>query len=102
MSEDDEAMDPMLAAVGLAVEPVTPPAGLRDRILEAARARPIETGPVVELRRRPGGAFRMPLGALAAMVAFALLVGLLAGDRFGQANAPAGQQQVARFTLTGS
>ena len=38
MFEQDELSEPAFAAIGLAVEPVTPPAALRTRIVSAAEA----------------------------------------------------------------
>jgi anti-sigma-K factor RskA len=86
MSEQDELNDPVFEALALGVEPVTPPARLRARILTAA-AQP---------RTRPGG-FRMPLAAMAA----ALVVALLAGLVVGRITAPSPPPVVTHFTLAG-
>jgi anti-sigma-K factor RskA len=95
MADFQEMDDPAFQALGLAVEPVTPPPGLRARVLAAARE------PAVLEPRRWRAAVRVPLGAVAAMVVVALLGGLLAGERIGESRAPAPPSQVAHFTLTG-
>ena len=95
MSEFNELDDPAFAAIGLAVEPVAPPPGLRARMLAAARE------PAAGERSRWRAAARVPLGAVAALVVVALLGGLLAGERLGESRAPAPPPQVVHFTLTG-
>ena len=96
----DEFDDPALHLVGLAAEPAPPPAGLRERILAGARVPASER--VVQLPARSWrGGFRVPLGAVAAMVVVALVAGLVAGERLGESRAPAPPAQVAHFTLTG-
>jgi len=95
MADFQEMDDPAFQALGLAVEPVTPPPGLRARVLAAVRE------PAVLEPRRWRAAVRVPLGAVAAIVVVALLGGLLAGERIGESRAPAPQSQVAHFTLTG-
>lgn len=99
MSEQNELDNPVLDALALAVEPVAPPAGLRERILAAAR----EGAEVVPLERAaPRRTFpRIPLGAVAAMVAVALLAGLVAGDAIGRGGASQPPPASTRFTLSG-
>lgn len=92
--------DPVFALIGLAADPLTPPADLRDRILATARM-PREQRVVMVPRRRWGMA-RVPLGAVAALVVIALLAGLFVGDRIGASTAPPAPVQVSHFTLTGS
>lgn len=103
MSDHDEMEEgAAFDAIGLAVEPVAPPAGLRDRILATARtpqADRVVANP--EPRRRWTGIARVPLGAVAALVVVALLAGLLVGDRIGASNPPPAPSQVAHFTLAG-
>jgi len=95
MSEQDELEMAVLGALALSVEPVPPPAGLRDRILADAR--------VVQLpgSRRGRAPLRVPLGVVAAMVIVALVAGLLVGDVVGRVTAPPPPAQVAHFTLQG-
>ena len=95
MFESDEIDDPAFAAIGLAAEPVAPPAGLRARVLAAARK------PAGVERPRWWAPMRVPVGAVAAIVVVALLAGLFVGDRFGESRAPAPPAQVAHFTLSG-
>jgi len=100
MSEQDERDNRVLDALALGVEPVTPPAGLRERILAAA-AEPAreERGRVVPLprTRRPSAGWRMPVGAVAAALVVALLSGLL----LGRITAPAPAPVVTHFTMAG-
>jgi anti-sigma-K factor RskA len=100
MSEQDERDNRVLDALALGVEPVTPPVGLRERILAAA-AEPAreEPGRVVPLPRpRPTSSrWRLPVGALAA----ALLVALLSGLLLGRITAPTPAPVVTHFTMTG-
>jgi anti-sigma-K factor RskA len=97
MPEQEEMESRLLEALALGVDPVEPPPGLRERILAAASA-PAgeERGRVVPLRRAPFER-RLPVGAVAAAVALALLAGLL----IGRTTAPAPPPAVARFTISG-
>jgi len=97
MSEQDEMESRLLEALALGVDPVPPPPGLRQRILAAASA-PAgqERGRVVPLQRTPFGR-RLPVGAVAAAVAIALLAGLL----IGRTTAPPPPPAVAHFTISG-
>ncbi|HET9410296.1 MAG TPA: anti-sigma factor [Candidatus Dormibacteraeota bacterium] len=92
MSEEEELENRVLEALALGVDPVQPPAGLRERILAEAAA----PGRVVPLRRAPFGR-RLPIGAVAAAVAVALLAGLV----IGRTTAPAPPPVVAHFTISG-
>jgi len=101
MSEEEEKEmdDPTLRALALGVEPVAPPAALRDRILAAAR----EGAEVVPLRRRDQPrrpAFRLPLSAVAAIVVVALGAGFLVGQALGHGTPPAAAQ-TTHFSLQG-
>lgn len=98
MSEQNELDDPTLNALALGVEPVTPPAGLRDRILGAVR----EGVEVVPLRREAErrARFRLPLGAVAAIVVVALGAGVLVGDAIGRGTSPVSPQST-HFSLEG-
>jgi anti-sigma-K factor RskA len=101
MSEQDELESTELERLALGVDPVEPPPALRERILNAAR----EGGAVVPMRRpaqdRPAR-FRIPLGAVAAIVVVALGVGLVAGDAIGsRLHQPGPPAQSQRFTLQG-
>jgi len=104
MSERDEMDSRLLEALALGVDPVQPPAGLRDRILAAAAA-PVEedvADRVVPLdgRRLAGGAarlLRLPIGAVAAAVVVALLAGLV----IGRVTAPPPPPAVTHFTIAG-
>lgn len=103
-----------VGAMPLAIDEVSPPARLRERVLAAAAASrasspaPNRVGALVPpRRRRPSGVIvrltsRVPAYALAAAAAVALLVGAFAGDLLGrgETGTPA-QAQVARFTLSG-
>jgi anti-sigma-K factor RskA len=71
MFEQDELSEPAFGAIGLAVEPVTPPAGLRERILAAAERRI----PVVTPQRR-----RLPLSLLAAAMVLISVAAFLLGQ----------------------
>ena len=100
MSEQNEMDDPILGTLAFAVEVVQPPAGLRDRILGEAR----EGAEVVPLRREAPapGRFRVPLGAVAAMVVVALGAGIVAGDAIGRGTgSPPGPAQSTHFALQG-
>jgi anti-sigma-K factor RskA len=81
MSEYDEMNDPAFDAIGLAAEPVTPPAGLRARILGAA-------APVVPL---PAARRRVPLPLAAAALVLITVAAFVLGQelRGGGATAPA-------------
>jgi anti-sigma-K factor RskA len=70
MFEQDEMSEPAFAAIGLAVEPVAPPAGLRERILSAAEPRI----PVLTQRRR------LPLSLLAAAMVLISVAAFLLGQ----------------------
>lgn len=96
MSEQEEVDRRLLEALALGVDPVTPPAGLRARILAAAAA----PDAVVQLPtpRRTATAWpRVPLTAVAAVVVVALVAGLLVG----RITAPPPPPAVAHFTITG-
>lgn len=97
MSDQEEMESRLLEALALGVEPVQPPPALRERILAAASA-PAgeERGRLVRLPRIPFWR-RMPIGAVAAAVAIALLAGLL----IGRTTAPAPPPAVAHFTISG-
>ena len=83
------------AAIGLAAEPVTPPPGLRERILATVRIPVAERVVAIPIRQaRWQGTARVPLGAVAALVVIALLAGVLLGR-------VTASPEVARFTLTG-
>ena len=71
MFEQDELNEPAFGAIGLAVEPVTPPAGLRERILAAAEPRI----PVVTQQRR-----RLPWSLLAAAMVLISVAAFLLGQ----------------------
>src|SRR5579864_1960033 len=98
MSDQNELDDPILNALALGVEPVPPPAGLRARVLGAAR----EGAEVVPLRReRPrGSVFRLPISAVAAIVIVALGAGFLVGQALGHGTPPA-TAQTTHFSLQG-
>jgi anti-sigma-K factor RskA len=70
MFEQDEMSEPAFAAIGLAVEPLTPPAGLRERILSAAEPRI----PVLTQRRR------LPWSLLAAAMVLISVAAFLLGQ----------------------
>ena len=89
MSEQNELDGGVLEARALGVEPVSPPPGLRARILSAAS--------MPAPRRAPIGWPRVPLTAMAAAVAIALLAGLL----IGRTTAPPPMPSVAHFTVSG-
>src|SRR5437773_2076805 len=72
MSEQDELSEPAFAAIGLAVEPVTPPAALRAQILSAAEP----TTPVLIHQRR-----RLPWSLLAAAMVRSSVAAFLLGQR---------------------
>lgn len=100
MSEQDELDNRVLEDLALGVEPVTPPAGLKERILAAASEPALEeSGQVARLPRpeRISSGWRMPLGAVAA----AVVVALLAGALIGRISAPAPAPVVTHFTMTG-
>ena len=96
----------VVGALPLAVEEVTPPARLRERVLAAAAAsRRTTAAPAATRVRRPvlpqspaRSGSRMPAYALAAVAVVALLIGVLIGQVTLRAPAPS---QVARYTLTG-
>jgi len=71
MSEQNELSEPAFAAIGLAVEPVSPPAALRESILSAAEPRV----PVLTPRRR-----RLPLPLLAAAMVLISVAAFLLGQ----------------------
>jgi len=97
MSEQEEMDSGLLEALALGVDPVQPPPELRERILAAASAPTSEErGRVVPLPRTPFGR-RLPLGAVAAAIAVALLAGLV----LGRTTAPAPPPAVAHFTISG-
>jgi anti-sigma-K factor RskA len=70
MFEQDEMSEPAFAAIGLAVEPLTPPAGLRERILSAAEPRI-----PVPIQRR-----RLPWSLLAAAMVLISVAAFLLGQ----------------------
>lgn len=103
-----------VGAMPLAVDEVSPPARLRERILAAAAASRTSTPAPSRVRakvpppRRQGRGLlvrlteRVPAYALAAGVAVALLAGALIGDLLARGAAgPPAQAQVARFTFSG-
>ena len=71
MFEQDELSEPAFAAIGLAVEPVTPPAALRAQILSAAEPRT----PVLTQQRR-----RLPWSLLAAAMVLISVAAFLLGQ----------------------
>ena len=71
MFEHDELSEPAFAAIGLAVEPVTPPARLREWILSAAEPRL----PVLTQQRR-----RLPWSLLAAALVLISVAAFLLGQ----------------------
>src|SRR5262245_15651633 len=92
----------VVGAMPLAADEATPPARLRSRVLVAAKAVRPEAEPAKH-RPRPRrpvirAASRMPTYALAAVAAVALLLGVFVGQ---VAFRPAGQPEVARYTLAG-
>jgi anti-sigma-K factor RskA len=98
MSEEQEMDEPTLRALALGVEPVAPPADLRDRILAGAR----EGAEVVPLRRElpRRSRFRLPVGMAAAIAVVALGAGILVGQSIGHGT-PAPAAQTTHFTLQG-
>ena len=106
-------MERAKGALPLAVDEVTPPARLRERVLAAAAAsrgagaeqaprrmeprRPSKVTPLPPARRS-----RSPLFAAAAAVLLALLVGVVAGDLLGRTAVPPPASAVARYTIVGS
>jgi len=96
MSEQDEMDGRWLEALALGVDPVTPPAGLQERILAAA-AEPARTVQLPAPRRAAPTWPRLPLSAVAAVMLVALLAGLL----LGRITAPPPPPAVAHFTITG-
>ncbi|HEV2218303.1 MAG TPA: anti-sigma factor [Candidatus Dormibacteraeota bacterium] len=81
MSEQDQMSEPAFAAIGLAVEPVTPPAGLRDRILSAGEPRiPVLTQP----KRR------LPWSLLAAAMVLISVAAFLLGQQTIHREGPTG------------
>ncbi len=99
MSEENELDSPAFDALALGVEPITPPPGLRERILAAAA----QGGEVVPLRapRPRRGWPRVPLAAVAASLVVALAAGLLAGSAIGRNGTPPASPQVVHFNLQG-
>jgi anti-sigma-K factor RskA len=100
----------IVSALPLAVDEVSAPARLRDRVLAAAAASPRAAAPAARRVRRPsplraGSAIRstMPAYALAAVAVVALLIGVLIGQVTlrSQQSGQTGQPQATRFTLTG-
>jgi len=92
----------VVGALPLAADEVSPPARLRERVLAAAAASPRAGAPMARPVRRPSPPRttpRMPVYALAAVAAVALLIGVLIGQV--TLHSQQSGQQVARFTLTG-
>jgi anti-sigma-K factor RskA len=93
----------VVGALPLAVDEVSPPPRLRERILAAAQSRP---APPVAVRPRriapprPSIPSRIPVYAAAVVALVALLAGLLVGQTLRSPQPPA-QSQAVRFTLTG-
>jgi anti-sigma-K factor RskA len=102
-----------VGALPLAVEEVTPPARLRERVLGAAAASrgsvaapaPVRVEPRrparVTTARRGSGGWR-PAFAAAAAVLLALVVGVIGGDLLGRTSVPQAPGAVARYTIVGS
>jgi anti-sigma-K factor RskA len=102
-----------VGALPLAVEEVTPPARLRERVLAAAAAsRGAGVAPAVAKRRQPPRPARnvppaaarrgwIPAYAAAAAVVVALLIGIAGGDLLGRSSVPPAPSSVARFTVVG-
>ena len=106
-------MERARGALPLAVEEVTPPARLRERVLTAAaasrgtavapaprRMEPRRPSKVTPLRSAPRS--RTPVFAAAAALLLALLVGVVAGDLLGRSAVPPPANAVARYTIVGS
>ncbi len=103
----------VVVALPLAVEESAPPARLRERVLAAAAAsrrpsttavtvvasRPPLSGPRPSLLVRLGR--RVPVYAVAAVAAMALLVGVLVGEVAFHGTQQPAQGQVSRFTMAG-
>lgn len=96
MSEEQEMDGRLLDALALGVEPVPPPAGLRERILAAA-SMPAEVVQLPAPRGAATGWPRIPLAAVAA----AVVIALLAGSVVGRLTAPPPPAAVTHFTVAG-
>src|SRR5215831_3813888 len=95
MSEYDEMADPAFGAIGLAVEPIAPPAALRAKILAAAT--PVVPLPSVRRRRVP-----LPLAA-AALVLISVAAFVLGQElRGGGTTGPATFAMTGHGTLQGA
>lgn len=91
-----------IGVLPLGVEPITPPAALRGRILAAAGA-PDASPKIIPARRitpRERMQWRPAAAAAAALIAFALGAGL--GLGIGRTTAPAPAAGVAQFAMTGT
>jgi anti-sigma-K factor RskA len=98
MSEEEQLESGLQEVLALGVEPVDPPAGLRERILAAAAAPADDAVVPLRWRRRVRSVARLPFGAVAAALVVALLAGVLIGRITAPPPPPA---QVVRFTLAG-
>jgi hypothetical protein len=106
-------MERATGTLPLAVDEVTPPGRLRERVLTGAaasrgaavapaprRTEPRRPSKVTPLRSAPRA--RIPAFAAAASVLLALLVGVVAGDLLGRTGVPPPVTAVARYTIVGS
>lgn len=107
---DVDRLRPAMALIGLASPSTASPVGLRDRILARARetsqadvvnAPPRAWEPRVMTRRQHGQRMRLPVQAVAAMVALALVAGAVAGAVGGRLAAGEPATEVARYQLAG-
>ena len=102
----------VVGALPLAVEESDPPRRLRERVLAAATASRDPSTPVASVAahprlrtQRPWPLLRLgrkvPLYALAAVAAVALLAGVLVGQAVSNGTQQPAQSQVSRFTMAG-
>jgi anti-sigma-K factor RskA len=99
---------PAAQALGVAVHDAPAPETLRDRILAGAKTEGDGSVPapprarVRELpRARPVFKWRFPAASVAALLAVALVAGLLAGAQLGRQSAPLPSSRVLHFNLEG-